>query len=140
MYSASTYDIMKSYLPVLCETRKFVMAILHWKQELLCDNKRTMMVLYRSREYICNLYGLSRAGYYFFSNKAYPGVCHKNMFTDFLLCLWPVELKAAAYHQFFSSQCLVPFLTCSLAITRQQNFRPFQIETNCRRHFKMYLK
>ena len=109
MYSASTYDIMKSYLPVLCETRKFVMAILHWKQELLCDNKRTMMVLYRSPEYICNLYGLSRAGYYFFSNKAYPGVCHKNMFTDFLLCLWPVELKAAAYHQFFSSQCLVPF-------------------------------
>ena len=106
----------------------------------LKKNKRTMMVLYRSPEHICNLYGLSRAGYQFFSNKAYPGVCLKNMFTDFLLCLWPVELKAAAYHQFFSSQCLVPFSTCSLAITRRQNFRPFQIETNCRRHFKMYLK
>ena len=26
-------------------------------------NKRTMMVLYRSPEHICNLYGLSRAGY-----------------------------------------------------------------------------
>ena len=23
----------------VCETRKFVMAILHWKQGLLCDNK-----------------------------------------------------------------------------------------------------
>ena len=32
MYSASTYDVMKSYL-----TEKFVMSILHWKQGLLCD-------------------------------------------------------------------------------------------------------
>ena len=30
---------------------------------LLKRNKRTMMVLYRSPEHICNLYGLSRAGY-----------------------------------------------------------------------------
>ena len=27
------------------------------------NDKRTMMVLYRSTEHICNLYGLSRAGY-----------------------------------------------------------------------------
>ena len=35
MYSA-IYDFMKSYLH-MCETRKFVMAILHRKQGLLCD-------------------------------------------------------------------------------------------------------
>ena len=29
----------------------------------IIENKRTMMVLYRSPEHICNLYGLSRAGY-----------------------------------------------------------------------------
>ena len=27
------------------------------------EDKRTMMVLYRSPEHICNVYGLSRAGY-----------------------------------------------------------------------------
>ena len=30
---------------------------------LYFEYKRTMMVLYRSPEHICNLYGLSRAGY-----------------------------------------------------------------------------
>ena len=38
MYSALTYDVMKFYL-TLCKARKFVMAILHWKQGLLCDKK-----------------------------------------------------------------------------------------------------
>ena len=37
MYSPLTYDVMKSYISHVCETRKFVMAILHWKQGLLCD-------------------------------------------------------------------------------------------------------
>ena len=36
MYSALTYDVMKIISHVL-ETRKFVMAILHWKRGLLCD-------------------------------------------------------------------------------------------------------
>ena len=43
MYSALTYDVMKSYLTHdLCETRKFVMAIFHWKQGLLCDKTRSV--------------------------------------------------------------------------------------------------
>ena len=33
------------------------------RPKILLSNKRTMMVLYRSPEHICNLYGLSRAGY-----------------------------------------------------------------------------
>ena len=38
MYSASTHDVMKSYLTHdLCEARKFVMAILQRKQGL-CDS------------------------------------------------------------------------------------------------------
>ena len=37
MYSVLTYDVMK-FISHVCETRKFVMAILHWKQGLLCDN------------------------------------------------------------------------------------------------------
>ena len=39
MYSALTCDIMKSYPSHVCETRKFVMTILHWKQGLSCDKK-----------------------------------------------------------------------------------------------------
>ena len=41
-YSALTYDVMKSYLTLL-ETRKFVMAILHWKQGLLSDKTKFCM-------------------------------------------------------------------------------------------------
>ena len=39
MHSASTYEAMKSYLTrvCVCVTRKFEMAVLHWKQGLLCD-------------------------------------------------------------------------------------------------------
>ena len=37
MYSALTYDVMKSYLTRVRDKKKFVMAILHWKQGLLCD-------------------------------------------------------------------------------------------------------
>ena len=96
-----------------------------------------MMVLYRSHLSIFVTYMVYQGqAINSFQIRHTLGFVTK-MFTDFLLCLWPVELKAAAYHQFFSSQCLVPFLTCSLAITRRQNFRTFQIETNCRRHFKM---
>ena len=36
IYNASSDDVMKFYL---YETRKFVMAILHWKQRLLCDKR-----------------------------------------------------------------------------------------------------
>ena len=36
MLSALTYDIMKSYLTRVRD-RKIRMAILHWKQGLLCD-------------------------------------------------------------------------------------------------------
>ena len=36
MHSVSTYDGM-NLIQHLCETRNFVMAILHWKQGLLCD-------------------------------------------------------------------------------------------------------
>ena len=31
---------MKSFLTHVCEKRKFAMAILHWKEELLCDKDR----------------------------------------------------------------------------------------------------
>ena len=34
-----------------------------FEARIFIENKRTMMVLYRSPEHICNLYGLSRAGY-----------------------------------------------------------------------------
>ena len=36
MCSALRDDVMKSYL---CGTRKFEMAVLNWKQRLLCDKK-----------------------------------------------------------------------------------------------------
>ena len=39
MYSASAYDVMKN----VCKTRKFVMAILHWKGGLLCDKSKSDM-------------------------------------------------------------------------------------------------
>ena len=43
MYSALTYDVMKSYLTRVCDKKKFVMAILDWKQGLLCDKKRGLL-------------------------------------------------------------------------------------------------
>ena len=43
MYIALTYDVMKS-ISHLCETRKFVMAFLHWKQRLLCGKQSSEMV------------------------------------------------------------------------------------------------
>ena len=36
--NSAIYGVMKPYL--LLETRKFVMAVLHWKQGLLCDKKK----------------------------------------------------------------------------------------------------
>ena len=36
MYSALTYDVMKSYLTRVRD-KKIVMAILHWKLGMLCD-------------------------------------------------------------------------------------------------------
>ena len=35
-------DVMKSYLTHTCEIRKFVMAILHGKQGLLCDKRLSL--------------------------------------------------------------------------------------------------
>ena len=42
MYTALTYDVMKSYF-IVHETRKFVITILHWRQGLLCDKNRVHM-------------------------------------------------------------------------------------------------
>ena len=36
--------------------------------------------------------------------------------------------------------CKVSCFICPQVITRRQNFRLVQIETNCRRHFKVHLK
>ena len=43
MYSALTYDVMKSYLTSVRE-KKFLMAILHRKQGLLCDKELSFIV------------------------------------------------------------------------------------------------
>ena len=48
MYSALTYDVTKSYLTrAERKTRKFVMAILHWKQGLLCDKIENGLMVQR---------------------------------------------------------------------------------------------
>ena len=45
------------------DNRCFIWCVLRALYPVKSGNKRTMMVLYRSPEHICNLYGLSRAGY-----------------------------------------------------------------------------
>ena len=46
MYSALTYDIMKSYLTRVRDKkiRNGSLAVLHWKQGLLCDKARSFNV------------------------------------------------------------------------------------------------
>ena len=46
MYSALTYDVMTSYLT------KFVMAIFHGKQGLLCDLKKTRHIKNIQHQYL----------------------------------------------------------------------------------------
>ena len=44
MYSA-IFDVMKNLISHVCKTRKFVMAILHGKQGLLCDKLLLLLLL-----------------------------------------------------------------------------------------------
>ena len=52
-HSALTDEVIKSHL--VCETRKFIMAILHWKQGLL-TGRLAQLVVRRTREHVSGLY------------------------------------------------------------------------------------
>ena len=58
-----SYPDMKPYVSTHLSSLEYSIAKLSFLQVFLRSNKSTMMVLYRSPEHICNLYGLSRAGY-----------------------------------------------------------------------------
>ena len=72
---SETTDVMHQYFLILVFSKCFTRSLNYPAKEhlnmlqpknkrcFLNKNKRTMMVLYRSPEHICNLYGLSRAGY-----------------------------------------------------------------------------
>ena len=69
MYSALTYDVMKSYPTRVCVTRKFVIAILYWKQGLVGIKSRGYSKILRKE--IVTLYSktvMSRFSPYFFSS------------------------------------------------------------------------
>ena len=61
---------MKSYLAGALETRKFVMAILHWKQELLCDR-----IISSTFESVFRVAFLTCSGSKKTNAASYPGPC-----------------------------------------------------------------